>query len=122
MATCKDCLYIEVCPFKRYRVEKDRMEKRCSFFKYRFRFVELLCKPGDKVYGYCEELYNILEYTVEYAVMYPENAICFNADAYDDEKDEALSEIDFTSEEIGKTVFFTKEEAEAAMKECEENA
>jgi hypothetical protein len=30
-----------VCPFKRYRVEKDRMEKRCSFFKDRSRFVEL---------------------------------------------------------------------------------
>lgn len=41
MASCKDCLYVEVCPFKRYRVEKDRMEKRCSFFKDRSRFVEL---------------------------------------------------------------------------------
>lgn len=41
MASCKDCVHVEVCPFKRYRVEKDRMEKRCSFFKDRSRFVEL---------------------------------------------------------------------------------
>lgn len=50
MATCKDCLYVEVCPFKRYRVEKDRMEKRCSFFKDRSGFVELPCKVGDLIY------------------------------------------------------------------------
>ncbi|GEM_PF-4400753 len=41
MATCKDCLHVEVCLFKRYRVEKDRMEKRCSFFKDRSRFVDM---------------------------------------------------------------------------------
>ena len=58
MATCKDCLYIEVCPFKRYRVEKDRMEKRCSFFKFRSRFVELpqSLKIGDEVWCVLEDL------------------------------------------------------------------
>lgn len=41
MASCKDCMYVEVCPFKHYRCENDRMEKRCGYFRGRSRFVEL---------------------------------------------------------------------------------
>lgn len=117
MATCKDCLYVEVCPFKRYRVEKDRMEKRCSFFKDRTRFVELLCKPGDIVYHYCEELHEILDYTVYCINIFRENSITYQADSYDEENDEALSEIGFEPEDIGRDVFLTRDEAEQALKE-----
>lgn len=50
MATCKDCLHVEVCKFKdlpaplsdSYIRESECIEKRCSDFKDRSRFVELI--------------------------------------------------------------------------------
>ena len=52
MATCKDCIHVEVCRFKdlpaplsdSYIRESECIEKRCGNFKGRARFVEL---PDD---------------------------------------------------------------------------
>ena len=49
MATCKECLHVEVCKFKdlpaplsdSYIRESECIEKRCGNFKGRSRFVEL---------------------------------------------------------------------------------
>ena len=49
MATCKDCLHVEVCKFKdlpaplsdSYIRESECIEKKCGNFKDRSRFVEL---------------------------------------------------------------------------------
>lgn len=50
MATCKDCLHVEICKFKdlpaplsdSYIRESECIEKRCGDFKDRSRFVELI--------------------------------------------------------------------------------
>lgn len=44
----------------------------------------------------------------------------WEATSHAEETDELLDEIDFDLDEIGKTVFLTKEEAEKALKEREQ--
>lgn len=58
MATCKDCVHVEVCRFKdlpaplsdSYIRESECIEKRCGDFKHHSRFVELPCKVGDEIF------------------------------------------------------------------------
>ena len=114
MPTCNDCIHLSVC--EKYR-GIDFLKERCFYFKDRSKFVELQCKPGDVVYHYCEELHEILEYTIYCVNVFRENAITYRADAYDEENDEALSEIGFEAEDIGRDVFLTRKEAEQALKE-----
>lgn len=82
------------------------------------------CKVGDTVYAYSEDFLTILPYFVENMnVGYMDesrNYIVFEANCHADETDELLDEIDFCFDDIGKTVFFTREEAEAALKERQE--
>ena len=108
MANCKDCLYVEVCPFKRYRVEKDRMEKRCSFFKDRSRFVELPCKVGDTVYRLKDDKVT-KEQVVEFGIS-SRGVVLYRTLGYE------LGYSDY----FGNSLFFSKEEAERALKEREE--
>ena len=54
MATCKDCLHVEMC----YRIQVEGIPKctdteHCKEFKDRNRFVELPCKAGDTLYEIC---------------------------------------------------------------------
>lgn len=130
MPTCKDCIHYEPCKDSYYNaeqlsrfplgfLEKENAEKNCAFFKDRSKFVELQCKPGDIVYHYCDELHEILEYTIYCVNVFREKAITYQADAYDEENDEALSEIGFETEDIGRDVFLTRKEAEQALKERE---
>lgn len=105
MATCKDCLHVEVCPFKRYRVEKDRMEKRCSFFKDRSRFVELPCKQGDLVYFIKARRVMadiVSKFTIDRCGVMLQRVNGYNL-GYTDQ--------------LGKRIFLTHEEAEQALKE-----
>lgn len=121
MASCKDCLSVDVC--KNRDVFGDM--PTCEHFKDRTRFMELPCKVGDVVYSYCEELYRILPYFIEQII------ISYDSDSLNNEyvtfigissnASELLAEIDFTVDEIGKTVFLTREEAERALKERENN-
>lgn len=122
MASCTECVHVEVCKDYIKTVLDDFDDSQmcgddCEFFQDRSRFVELLCKPGDIVYHYCEELHEILNYTVYIINVFRENSIIYRADSYDEENEEALSEIEFESKDIGKTVFLTKEQAEQALKE-----
>lgn len=134
MSICKDCTRIEICThyvkllsksegidfdnaIEQY-CEKAEADK-CEYFQDRSKVVELQCKPGDIVYHYCDELHKILDYTVYCINLFRENAITYQADAYDEENDEALSEIGFEPEDIGRDVFLTRKEAEQALKERE---
>lgn len=115
---CKDCLYYELCKnFKdnicqgcndrhnEYVINKDGM---CDRFKDRNRFVELPCKVGVKVYDVFPG--EIIEYTVESFVI--------NKSPYFYVKELSYQ---FKFEEIGKTVFLTREVAEEVLKEREQN-
>ena len=103
MATCKDCVHVEVCKFKdlpaplsdSYIRESECIEKRCGDFKDRSRFVEL---PADGImYGIIDgrvtELLNLI-------IQPGDSGMCV-----------------LSPDNINKTIFSTKEQAEQALKE-----
>lgn len=89
--------------------------------------IDLPCKVGDTVYSYCYEFHHILPYFIEninIGFLSKDRApyISFEANSHSDETDDFLDEIDFDLDYIGKTVFLTEEEAEARLKEMNDNA
>ena len=126
MATCKDCLYVDVCMlyldsvYKKNGLDASNFENLreiecddCVHFKDRSRFVELPCKVGDHLYVIFPENKYIAEYVV----------IAF----WVEESGTIIRIVDtrfFTvsilfTRDIGTKAFLTKEEAEQALKECE---
>ena len=122
MSSCKDCLHYGFCCLGTSG-KPDYVN--CKYFKDRTRFVELPCKVGDKYYrvekfctegGYLDEPklvsvsdceYCCEECNKEYRVVeYQFNSI-----------------IQILQKEyyISKTIFLTREEAERALKERENN-
>lgn len=79
----------------------------------------LPCKVGDTVYAYSEDFFTILPYFVENVnvgyIDESRNYIVYEANCHADETDELLDEIDFDFDDFGKTVFLTREEAEAEL-------
>lgn len=126
MASCKDCVHVEVCCEKNLHVavgmniiprfKYKRIEQECKNFKDRSRFVELPCKVGDMVYvlkGEHIEFAHVIAIYLDGSggmfdlKIFKEIAINFYISKYN------------TFENIGKTVFLTREEAERALKERE---
>ena len=125
MASCKDCVHVEVCRFTdlpaplsdSYIRESEYIEKRCGNFKNRSRFVELPCKVGDTVYvikSIAEEEKIIQDHVETLGIGYYADGI--NIYQWDGVKTDGYFE------DFGKTVFLTREEAERALKEREKNA
>ena len=118
MVTCKDCVHVEVCKFKdlpaplsdSYIRESECIEKRCGDFKDCSRFVELPCKVGDTLFVPTRNLvseYKIVSFHVcGEGIWYRTNVI----------KGILTRLISDNVENIGKTVFLTREEAEQALK------
>ena len=81
------------------------------------------CKVGGMVYAFCKDFGVVLPYFVENLNIgfmdKNRNYWTFEANCHSEETDELLDEIDFDLEDIGKTVFLTREEAEKALKERE---
>ena len=79
---------------------------------------------GQMVYHYCHELGGVFPYFVENINIgffdKGKNYWTFEANCHDEETDEFLDEIDFDFDDIGNTVFLTREEAEKAMAERSE--
>ena len=121
MASCKDCIHYEACESQVPRTfwNSETFYYHCKCFKDRTRFVELPCKVGDVVYSYCEDLFRILPYFIEQIIISydsdsPNNEyVTFNG--ISSNASELLADMDFTIDEIGKTVFLTREEAERAL-------
>ena len=78
---------------------------------------------GQTVYHFCEDLGGVFPYFVEnlnIGFMDKErNYWTYEANCHGEETDELLDEIDFDLDDIGKTVFLTREEAEKALAERE---
>lgn len=78
------------------------------------------CKVGDTVYSFCEVFGAVLPYFVETLniAYYDKNKIVcqYEANCTNVEENELLDSIDFEFDDIGKTVFLTREEAEAALR------
>lgn len=118
--TCRDCVHYEVCAEQDAMLGEKEIDKikgvenHCELFKQKSRFVELPCEVGQTVY-------DITEFICEAP----------SPDMYELKADEITIEkgyggFNFTydgvyinCEDIGKTLFFTKEEAEKALKERE---
>jgi hypothetical protein len=80
-------------------------------------FVVLPCKVGDTVYAYCDVFYRIAPYKIDMIQLYGHDLISFCAGW--NENGEAMDEIEFDLDEIGKTVFFTEAAALAAKEGAE---
>lgn len=117
---CKACIHNEVC----YAMHTDESPACCDF-KDKSLYIELPCKVGDTVYSFCECFGVILPYFVENLNVgyYDKNkSVCqYEANCTNIEENELLDSIDFEFDDIGKTVFYTREEAEKALKEMEKD-
>ncbi len=82
------------------------------------------CKVGDTVYHFSRDLGAGFPYFVENLNIgsMGKNKTYWNYEAnyHDEETDELVDEIDFDLDDLGKTVFLTKEEAEKAFAERRE--
>jgi len=81
-----------------------------------------LCKIGDTVYAFEECFGVVLPFLVEQIIITygeKEPLVQYCGNCHDNENDELLADIDFEPEDIGATVFLTKEEAEYKVKETE---
>ena len=123
MASCKECIHFDRCKglYKFDRLQK-AVSKGCSYFKDRFRFVELPCRVGDKVY-----FNNVhLRYARVIAIYIDASGGMFDLDITTNIATatgyEHFINKDYTFEDIGRRLFLTREEAEQALKGRENNA
>lgn len=106
-------------------VQAAELRERLKMFEDKLEngaLIELPCKVGDTVYHYCKEICAILPYFIERIVI---DYDVENRNGYwtfecmCSEDDELIDAIDFTTDEIGKTVFLSKSEAEQKLKELQ---
>lgn len=107
MATCKECLHVEAC------LESDK-DLICRDYKDRSRFVELPCKVGDTVYLLHNVYNNILAYSVSKILINSGEPIIEIVEA-----ERRIHFLHLPARELNKSLFFTKEQAEQALKERE---
>lgn len=99
MASCKDCLHVDVCKSKDIFGDMPV----CPHFKDRNRFVELPCKVGDMVYFVIDE--EIIKETITGFEIDKQGDLWVNTHKYDY----------LLRDNFGKTVFLTPEAAEKAL-------
>ena len=122
MATCKDCLHVDICKFKdlpaplsdTFTYECECIEKRCPDFKEYTQLDKLMEPPYRNVY-YIENN-EIIKANVSQITIKSDGKIKFRL-SYPSYRGKAVFEVYI--DELGVTTFFTQEEAEAAMKESE---
>ena len=116
---CKNCVHEKVCRIRNFPSIEEILKDGCDHYKDKSLFVELPCKVGDEIY-YLTSIDTEKELNVK-------EIFCGTVQAFGcDEKDIWLS-VKYTnglfyhhkSEDFGKTVFLTKEEAEVKLKEIE---
>lgn len=121
--TCKDCVCSDVCIETRDQIQmlayqsRNDVEKVCSNFKDKSRFVELPCKVGDILYEITER--RIKSHWVKCIVRRVVLRIEVGLNGYISAK--CGTTISVPLQNIGKTVFLTREEAEKVLKERNKN-
>lgn len=127
MTTCRDCIHYDVCEDNLKYIQERFLKgltfgkseftdgEFCNLFKDKSRIIELPFKVGDTVYTiennsvkkwYVDSINNIVEYW--------KRELKSNKNKY--KYDFRFAKFD----DFGKTVFLTKEEAEAKLKELNE--
>ena len=110
MAICENCIHYELCSsisLKKIGISLIPQDECCGY-KDRSRFVELPCKLGDTVY-YFNSAGEIFSQKVSGFIV---NFVGILVD----------SDVMFDSHLMGDRFFSTREEAEQALKERENNA
>ena len=137
--TCKDCIHYDLCrSFSRIQLGwhgnsvhyVENIEEICKDFKDRSRFVELPCKVGDTVYAYwdmdnpCSNYLHVIEdFIIDLVILVDrKNSVIGFRAGRTCEQNGRKCDIEFDLKDIGKTVCLTREEAERALKERENNA
>lgn len=115
MKTCrKDCIHGDVCGCRSYE------EEICDNFKDKSLFIELPCKVGDTVYMPWEYdgTGGVAILSVTNAIKTLGFALCYGTDFETDDEGFAdkYNNGCFTIEDIGKSIFLTKEEAQERLK------
>ena len=127
MATCKECLHVEACKAivtiineaTGLQINDDTdttidADLECEYFTDRSRFVELPCKVGDTVYLWRNVCNNILAYSVSKILINSGEPIIEIVEA-----ERRIHMLHLPARELNKRIFFTKEQAEQALKERE---
>ena len=127
MATCKDCVHYDLCR-SCSRIQLgwhgnsvhyvENIEEICKDFKDRSQFIELPCKVGDILYHPVPLRNMIAEYKIKSFQIYP-HCVWVNWNIVDGVA--TINTSGIYANEIGETVFFTKEAAEQAVKEREKD-
>lgn len=123
MVTCKDCLHNHVCAL--WRAQEGQEAKSwsdsddwdCDYFADKSRFIELPCKVGDVVWVLNQRLGQVFENTVTGIYIKSESDSENHVTLRHINKLHAESYRSFAFRQFGRTVFYTKEEAEAALAE-----
>jgi len=100
--TCKDCLYYGACDFTK-KCDKAQ-NPTCYCFKDRSKFIEIPCKPNDIVYLLIFD--RVVEVRV-YEVVYNVGRGSYLIFIHDN--------LIYQSSDVGKYIFFTREEAEKEL-------
>ena len=121
--TCKDCIHYGVCSIQLAEADafhgkelplngSSDVEHKCFSFKDRSRFVKLPCSTSETLF--------IIDDSGEIIIDKVETIVTIGYD-----EDFSQSQLDCYSgkhyciKDIGRTVFFTREEAESALKKGE---
>ena len=114
--SCKDCVHYEKCkPIRLDFASSVNPNHICDYFKNKANFVELPCKVGERVYSIRKDTKVIYECVVcEFIFKKHYDKLEKECKVYILE-DNRFTYFDFSS--FGKTVFLTKEEAEAKLRE-----
>lgn len=114
MAKCENCYHYEACLNSLFenKVLNNTEVFACEHYKDKSLIVELPCNVSDIVYEVDGEIY---ELKIKKVIVSKSNVEfeCFDIDSIDD--------AEFCLNEIGKTVFLSREEAERALEEREKN-
>lgn len=108
--TCKDCFHYEVC--KTYEEFDFANHSKCDTYKDKSKIVEPPCKVEDTVYFVSENILEIAKGKIKEIIINKHNNKIMNVDF-------GYMCKQFDIEYVGKTVFLTKEEAEAMLKELQ---
>lgn len=108
---CIDCYHFTLCDFSKNFNKRSGV--RCAYFKDRSKFVELPFTVGDTVF--CLSNKKIITCRVVKIIIYSKISLTFVCVT----KNHTFFERN--KYDIGKTVFFIKEDAEKALKERKDN-
>ena len=138
MITCKNCLHYEPCRDTYYNdeeqtripfgfLEKDGVDKDCAFFKDRSKIIELPCNVKEEIWVNLKAFADIpndvfYKYKVQYINVYRCELFDVNTVILKRGKHKiSIDNFEYFKSLFGKCLFYTKEEAEQALKEREIN-